>query len=489
MENYAIYLRKSRADIELEKQGQFETLKLHEERLLKLAEQRQYFISEIYRELVSGDSISNRPEMQRLLDAVRERKYTGVLVTEVSRLARGDSRDQGIVTEAFRDSQTLIITPDKIYDPTSELDEDFFDFSLFMARQEYKYIKRRMQAATKQLREQGCWLSTFPPYGYDKIPHSLIPNDHAEVVRRIFRECIAGETTSQIANHLLHDGIPTAKGGIWDAPTIRNLLRNEAYCGILVLNKVRTKKITENGKARKYTVWNSPDQWRRIQGNWQPIISEDDFQKAQSKFGTHPKIKHTGAHPKNPLSGLLRCEKCGYVMKMHMDSRTLSIPRFYHRVPSDCFQSGIALEALLPPLKEALMNALDDFTVTIKSEQELIDLSPMRKKLDDLRNREKKVYDAFEGGIYTMQQFLIRRDEIESQIKNQLQAIALAEQQNASYTDPEYLSMSVHQAIKDIGEKDPLIINEFLRGFIEKITYSREPRKDPILKVYFKSQS
>ena len=200
-------------------------------------------------------------------------------------------------------------------------------------------------------------------------------------------------------------------------------------------------------------------------------------------------MKHTGAYPKNPLSGILRCAKCGYVMKMHMDTRTRQIPRYYHRIPSDCFQSGIAMSELLPVLKTALLQELEDFTVTVQNKQDLIDLTPLKRRLTELQQREKKIYEAFECGVYTMQVFLERRDEIESLIKDQLQSIALAEETNASYTDPDLLTMSVHQAIQEIGVADPLIVNEFLRGFIARIDYSRESRKPPVLKIWFKNQS
>ena len=40
--------------------------------------------------------------MQALLADVTEGKYAGVLVVEIERLARGDTIDQGIVTQAFR---------------------------------------------------------------------------------------------------------------------------------------------------------------------------------------------------------------------------------------------------------------------------------------------------------------------------------------------------------------------------------------------------
>ena len=70
----------------------------------------------------------------------------GVLVVEVERLARGDTVDQGIVQRTFQYSETLIITPQKTYNPSSESDQTFFEFGLFMSRQEYKTIKRRLKS-------------------------------------------------------------------------------------------------------------------------------------------------------------------------------------------------------------------------------------------------------------------------------------------------------------------------------------------------------
>lgn len=142
---YAIYLRKSREDIESEKYGEGETLARHEKILTTLAEKRGLPIGKIYREVVSGETISERKEMQKLLKDVENEKWTGVLVVEVERLARGDTSDQGRVSKAFKYSHTKIITPAKTYNPDNEFDEEYFEFGLFMSRREYKTINRRLQ--------------------------------------------------------------------------------------------------------------------------------------------------------------------------------------------------------------------------------------------------------------------------------------------------------------------------------------------------------
>ena len=142
---YCLYLRKSRADAEAEASGAGETLKRHETALLALAKRLDLTITAVYKEVVSGETITSRPVMQQLLDEVERGLWQGVLVMEITRLARGETIDQGIVAQAFKYSGTQIITPDKIYNPANEFDEEYFEFGLFMSRREYKMINQRQQ--------------------------------------------------------------------------------------------------------------------------------------------------------------------------------------------------------------------------------------------------------------------------------------------------------------------------------------------------------
>ena len=166
---YAIYLRKSRADMEAELKGEGETLARHEHILLDLANSKNLKIGKIYREIVSGETIEARPEMKKLLTDVKMGKWKGVLVVEVERLARGETMDQGIVAQAFKISETKIITPMKIYDPNNEFDEEYFEFGLFMSRREYKVINRRLQRGRLMSVNEGKYVGSVAPFGYDRV--------------------------------------------------------------------------------------------------------------------------------------------------------------------------------------------------------------------------------------------------------------------------------------------------------------------------------
>lgn len=88
----------------------------------------QISIAAEYKEIVSGESIAARPQMQKLLNDVTEGMYDGVLVMEIERLARGNTIDQGIVAQAFKDSNTKIITPIKVYDPIMSMTKNILNF-------------------------------------------------------------------------------------------------------------------------------------------------------------------------------------------------------------------------------------------------------------------------------------------------------------------------------------------------------------------------
>lgn len=76
---YCIYLRKSRADAEAELRGEGETLARHEKALTDFEKYAKLEVTAIYREIVSGETIAARPEMQRLLTEVSNGMWDGVI--------------------------------------------------------------------------------------------------------------------------------------------------------------------------------------------------------------------------------------------------------------------------------------------------------------------------------------------------------------------------------------------------------------------------
>ena len=246
-EKYCAYLRKSRADRDAELRGEEETLARHKRILTELSEKMQKPISRFYSEVVSGDTISDRPAVQELLSDVESGMWTGVFVVEVERLARGNTRDQGIVADTFKYSNTTIITPAKTYDPNNEFDEEYFEFGLFMSRREYQTIKRRLQRGRIASVQEGNFVGGSAPYGYRRVKLSkgysleVIP-EQAKIVQQIFEWYCHGEQnpdgsfhhlgTDAIAARLDSLGIKPVTKDKWSKSTIQDMLKNPTYTEI-----------------------------------------------------------------------------------------------------------------------------------------------------------------------------------------------------------------------------------------------------------------
>ena len=118
----AAYIRKSRLEEGMDTQ---EVLSKHQKALVEYAAAHQIHLIEIYPEVVSGESLYARPQMLRLLQDVEEGRYDAVLCMDLDRLSRGRMKDQGIILDTFRESDTLIITPEKVYDLSDDIDEEY----------------------------------------------------------------------------------------------------------------------------------------------------------------------------------------------------------------------------------------------------------------------------------------------------------------------------------------------------------------------------
>ena len=253
---YGMYLRKSRSDDASESIDI--TLRKHKKILFDLAKKLKIPREQImiFKEVVSGENIKNRPEMQKLLEYVMNGIFEGVLVVDAQRLARGDTLDQGTIERAFSINNTKIITPLKTIDPANEYDQDYFEFDMFMGRREYKMINRRMQRGRVLSVMDGYYVGSVPPYGYKKVKldkgYSLEIVDHeAVIVKKIFNLAASGVGTTNIAKDLNSSGIKPRKSDRWTPAIIRTILKNITYCGYIKWNERKSVMIYRNGDIVK----------------------------------------------------------------------------------------------------------------------------------------------------------------------------------------------------------------------------------------------
>ena len=489
-DQYALYLRKSRTDLELEAMGEGETLARHHNMLMNLAAKHDIHPDQItvYKELVSGDSIDERPEMQRLLSDVYSNKYKGVLVVEVERLARGNTKDQGEVADAFQSSSTNIITPAKVYDPNNEFDQEYFEFGLFMSRREYKTIKRRLEAGKRQSVMEGNYLLPQRVYGYDIVRRSkkertlVIREDEAKIVHMIFDwHTEEKRSTGWIARKLTLMGIPTTKGRPeWNRGTIRDMLANPTYIGKVWWGKRKTVKEfnQELGKlVKKIKEDGIPDIY---EGKHTGIISKEQYSKAQYITQTmkNPSAK-VSTEIVNPLAGMMECCDCGRKMiaTRFKDGRRT---RLSHARDTICQKKSLPLDEVLDAFTDALKVFIADFEMKMESDDNHVErekhqamLDSMEAELAKMERKRKKLFADYEDETYTRDEFIERKqhyNQIIDELKKQIQEAQKAIPEPVDYSEQ---IVNLHAMIDCV--KDPNISakkkNDFLKQYVDRITY------------------
>lgn len=513
MKEYAMYLRKSRSDLEAEARGEMETLSRHFGILSDLAKRMGITIREenIFREIVSGESIAARPEVQKLLHNVQQGQYVGVFVVEVERLARGATSDQGIVSDSFRYTHTKIITPVKTYDPDNEFDEEYFEFGLFMSRREYKTINRRMQAGRIQSTAEGNFIGSIAPYGYDKIKRdgypTLTPNEkESKIVRMIVDWFLYGAEveefdgpqllgTTKIANRLNEMGFVTKEGRRWSAEKIRALLLNPVYAGYVKWGFKKTIKNYIDGKLVESRPRNYDAQL--YPGKHPAIFTEEEYTKIREKFSTNTrKSGGYGANRvSNPLSHLLFCQ-CGRGMSRRTYNgprQCKSAPRYLCLQQTYCHTKSVAVDDMLKTVYESLLMLKKDAEAKLQNQEYVVDtkaaeLEEMNKRLAELHGTESKLYDYLERGIYDEETFVARRKKLQSEIADLKNLIAKKSQERPPQIDYQDRIVKLEDAIAALSD-DSLSAgakNAFLREIIEKIIYYRDSDESYHIDIFLK---
>ena len=489
-EMYAMYLRKSRADLEMEALGEGETLAKHKVMLHNLAAKHNIHPDQIviYQEIVSGESLQDRPEALRLLDDVYAKKYAGVLVVEVERLARGNTRDQGEVADAFQLTDTKIITPVKVYDPNDEFDQEYFEFGLFMSRREYKTIRRRLEAGKLQAVLDGNYLLPQRIFGYDiekkgkNNRYLVINKEEAKLVQMMFDWYTEeGRSCGWIAKQFTLMGVPTMRGGReWEQVTITDMLKNKHYLGLIEWGKckvVRTKD-PKTGNVVKHRVKADPKDVREIKGKHEAIISGEQFEKAQARF---KKVLPTGSETEivNPLAGIIHCADCGKSMSWLNPKHGKSI-RYVHRKSAICTKKSLAVETVLDALVDVLQTDIQDFEFKMKNDGHAAEhlrhteiIASMEAELEKQERKRRKLFDDYEDEIYTRDEFIERKqiyaqviDELKEQIRHAKENVP----EKIDYAEKIGALKQMVALIRN-PDVDAKYKNDFLREHIEDIKY------------------
>lgn len=240
------YLRKSRMEEGMDTET---VLRRHREALEECAAEHGLSIQAYFPEVVSGESLYAAPDAAASGGGGKG-ECGAVLCMDLDRLSRGRMKDQGMILDAFKDSGTLIVTPEKIYDLSDEIDDELAEFKTFMSRREYKIINKRLRRGLQRSIREGCYIANAP-YGYRKTavgrrPTLEIFEPEAKFVRVMFQLYASGYGCTSIAGQVNAMGARPHRSSAFSRNSVAKILRNPVYIGKIVWDqKTHVKRTPE----------------------------------------------------------------------------------------------------------------------------------------------------------------------------------------------------------------------------------------------------
>lgn len=412
------YIRKSQTDDPL--MTVEEVLEGHERRIDEWVERNQPEGGPIpeentYREIVSGETIADRPRMNELLRRIESPKIKAIVCVEPTRLSRGDLEDIGRLIKILRYTKTLVITMEYTYDLEDERDRELFERELKRGNEYLNYAKKVMGNGRLASVKAGHFLGSVAPFGYKKVMRkegkkncpTLEPHpEYAETALRIFQLYADGMGAMTISDVLNAEHVPTLTGKPWGPNTIYSLLANEHYIGKVTWGKYKHTYRVEDGEIIKGRP--AAEDYLVFEGKHDGIIPIELWERVQEIRGTHP--RNTKANNfTNPLAGLVWCE-CGRAMQykrfLKKDGTERCAPRILCVDIRNCGTASCTVDELMAEVVKVLQNAIEDFELRIeagtddshKIHAQLV--ARLEKRLATLRELEKKQWaEKIKGGM------------------------------------------------------------------------------------------
>ncbi|MBW4081316.1 recombinase family protein [Paenibacillus sp. S150] len=490
----AKYNRKSRGDSE-------EDLVKHNYILTEMCKRNNWKYVD-YPEIGSGDSIELRPVFQRLLQDIEEGLFDAVLVVDWDRLGRGDMGDTDRIKKALKRSNTLVITPGKWYDLDDDDDDFNVDAKAFIARQEYKMIKFRLNRGKKIGARLGRWTNGTPPFPYDYDPQrkSLIVNENKHTLYRfIIEAALEGHVCDEIAWELNKQGFPSPRNKKWTGTTISRLLRDETHLGKIISNKSEgnghLKKMPSAKQFKKFP----KHLWVVVDNCHQPVKTQEEHNKLLYALMKRKKVPVAARAGKHALSGLVRCAICNSSLPIYRSPKNSSrIRACQHRdhYGNKCTNKGGFAEIIIQEIHVKLMRLEDQIVNRIKDEEGddfRIIQDAIQQKYREIKQREEaieRIEEGFEAGVYTANRARTRKIKLESELDTLHEELAVLEKQSisaASITDEERLFFirEFWRTMQSSEQDNHQELNKCYKEVISSISWKKEENGPASIEINF----
>lgn len=511
-----VYLRKSRETADSD-----DTLKQHRDTLQEYIKREGFVNVEWFEELKSAESIQGRPIFSSLLNRIKDGEFDGILVVAFDRLSRGSMQEQGAIQDAFKESNTLLVTPDGITDFT-DVDQSFQSSLIgLMSNWELEQIKRRLAIGKKRAVKDGRMATGRVPFPYvhDKNLKKAIVDDENLKTYHFMIDCYINKnmSVSQIADKLHEMKIPSPNGyPKWSTAKVNSIIQSRFHLGLVYSGMYKSHKvyyIDEDGQQQQrwQTKLNdNKDEYIEVQGTHEAVKTQEEhalIMELLEKRGAAFRKDRRNTPKRKRLQSLVRCPYC---------KRALAITHTRYGVPyiqkcksrsvsatAECktHTTGINEDVIyyslidhLQKYKDVLFSSKEDHNTNEKR------LNILREKIDNYTNAidksngniDRAKYMTIEGLLST-DEFRKVKDDEETSVRNNKHEISLLEEEAALLDDVKSKQVKERFQSKEVVDllagKDESYtteeINETLRTLVDIVTYHKGKDNHVSVKVEY----
>ncbi len=408
MEKVGVYCRLSDEDRnKIHKNDDSESIVNQKSMCIKYALTNNWEVIDIYvDDDLSGAGV-NRPDFNRLIEDCKNGKINLVLCKSQSRFTREIEDVEYYLHKKFLEWNVRFVSIVDNADTSDDYNKKSRQINGLMNEWYLDDLSRNIKKSLKNKREDGLFMGSFAPYGYDRDKedkHKLVIDPIAsKIVKEIFGKYASGLGYYKIAEYLNNNKVPTpsaykkqsgskfvcynakTKASKWNMDSIAKILRNEVYIG----NLVQGKKTSLGYKVHKFKSVNKKD-WCRVENTHEPIISRNIWNMVSIRLGTHERPTKTNGEV-HYLSKKVYCIECGKVFISNSSKSAGSKDGIYHylncksgkRYNACDNKRGIRYDELENILLNAINEMIDNYYDNDNLQKELSKIKSKKNKLNE----------------------------------------------------------------------------------------------------------
>ena len=437
----------------------------------------------------SGTSFA-RPDFQRMIGQIRAGEIQIVIVKDLSRFGRDYLEVGDYLEHIFPFLGVRMISINDHYDSaryrgnTAGMDVAFrnliYDYYS-------KDLSRKVKSAMHTLQRNGGYVSCCL-YGYQVLPgqkHRMVIDPRtAPVVRRVFRDVIAGKSTGQIARELNAEGVPTPlqyKGitrrtgegvqAIWTHTRIIDMVKNLKYTGCMV-NHTRESMTVRAKSGRRLP----REEWIIHENAHEAIVTREEYEAAQAALRQVRPHKRKHSEQNFPYY----CAHCGRKLQ-----RTFGTDEYFYcpapywsEEQEDCKAVRWSRTELETVVLESLKGQLSVLSTeaAARSKQAVSRGTLLRQRLKALAEEveakgQLKVqrYIDYREGRMTREDYAALRQETEARIALLKEQLAQTEGEYEAFLRQEEQAQKERAAARRTGGLDEAALKAQMYDAVERI--------------------